>query len=138
MVPKHLGFRIRIRISYLHHFNKIVIVMKTWSIECNHRVNKHKNAISNRFWLYCGDKKVFIFMLQSAVQSVQYLYSKGEAILIVQKRNSLTGFTLLGTHYVVNWFLKSHLNQRFHKIFPLSKILELCCQWYFVTKIVLT
>ena len=34
-------------------------------------------------------------MLQSAVLHVQYLYSKGEAILIVQKRNFLTGFTLI-------------------------------------------
>ena len=87
MVPKHLCFRNWIWISYLYDLSKIIvhqffILMKTWSIKRNHTVIRHENTTSNRFWLYSVNKKI----LQSAVQYVKYLYSKGNAILIVQKK----------------------------------------------------
>ena len=78
-------------------------------------VIKHKNTTSNKFWLYCVDKKVCIFMLQCAVQHVQYLYSKGEAILIVQKRNSSTGFTLLGNSLCSKLILEVVFESEFSK-----------------------
>ena len=65
----------------------------------------------------------------SAVQHVQYLYSKGEAILIVQKRNSLTGFTLLGNSLCSKLILEVVFESVFKRYYvPLSKILEIFCQ----------
>ena len=88
-------------------------------------VIKHKNTTSNKFWLYCVDKKVCIFMLQSAVLHVQYLYSKGEAILIVQKRNSLTGFTLLDNSLSSKLILEVVFESEFSK-----DIMYLCPKYW--------